>query len=89
MTGMPPASEASESSRPAAGWPRWAAAVLTASGLVIIVAETTSLLFFAGLLLVGLGIYGFVAGARARRLEPAVAPSSSGSRNQEVSTHGN
>jgi hypothetical protein len=55
------------------GWPRWAAAVLTVSGLVIIFVETTSLLFFAGLLLVGFGIYGFVAGSRSRRTEPSLA----------------
>jgi NADH:ubiquinone oxidoreductase subunit 2 (subunit N) len=51
----------------ALGWPRWASAVLTASGLIVIVAETTSVLFFAGLLLAALGIYGFVARSRARR----------------------
>jgi hypothetical protein len=70
------------------GWPRWAAAVLTATGLIIIVAETTSLLFFVGLTLVGFGIYGFAAGARVRRLERALAASSSGIRDQEVGTHG-
>jgi hypothetical protein len=51
---------------PVEGWPSWAAAALAASGLVIIVLETTSLLFFAGLALVGIGIYGFVAGVHTR-----------------------
>jgi hypothetical protein len=70
------------------GWPRWAAAVLTASGLVIIVAETTSLLFFAGLVLVGLGIYGFVAGARAHRADLRVDVPAAAPRNREENAHG-
>jgi hypothetical protein len=88
MTGTKSASEEVPSRRPVAGWPRWAAAVLTASGLVVIVAETTSLLLFAGLLLVAFGTYGFVAGARARSLERAADRSSSRTREQEVSTYG-
>jgi hypothetical protein len=48
-------------------WPRWASAVIVATGLVVIVVETTSFLVVPGIILVGLGIYGLLTGSRARR----------------------
>lgn len=41
-------------------WPRWISVVIVVSGVVVLVTETTNLLFFAGLALVGIGIYGWV-----------------------------
>jgi hypothetical protein len=41
-------------------WPRWASIASVVSGLVVIIAETTSYLVFAGLFLVAAGIYGLV-----------------------------
>jgi hypothetical protein len=88
MIDTPLASDESGSIVVVRGWPRWTAAALTITGLIVIFVETTSLLLFAGLLLVGLGIYGFVVGARARPLKRDADASSSGISEQEVSTHG-
>jgi LPXTG-motif cell wall-anchored protein len=41
-------------------WPRWASGLLVATGVVVVIVETTSFLVIAGLLLVGAGIYGLV-----------------------------
>jgi hypothetical protein len=88
MTEMTPAKEEDPSRSPDAGWPRWAAAVLTASGMVVIVAETTSLLFFAGLAFVGFGICGFAFGPRARRPHPVPEAPPSGIRTKEGARYG-
>lgn len=55
---------------PNVGWPRWMAATVLLSGLVVVVAETTSLLFFVGVVLVGFGSYGIVYGSRKGRTDP-------------------
>ncbi len=39
-------------------WPRWLLAVLIASGIIVILAETTNLLVLVGILFIGAGIYG-------------------------------
>jgi uncharacterized membrane protein len=88
LTGTTVASEERHPHGPGVGLPRWAAAVLTASGLIIVVAETTSLLFFAGLLLAGFGIYGFVAGVRARRAALEAAAYRTGVHAKERSKYG-
>jgi len=51
--------------RAAASWPRWTTGALLASGLIIVVAETTSWLFFVGVALAGVGGYGLADGLRA------------------------
>jgi hypothetical protein len=82
------ANDGSTSPPAAPGWPRWAAVLVTASGLVIILAETTSLLFFAGLLLVAFGIYGLVSGVRSRRYVSSERVRRSGMRSREDHTYG-
>jgi uncharacterized membrane protein len=43
---------------PAAAWPRWSSVALVVAGVVVILAETTSLLCFVGIFLVAAGAYG-------------------------------
>lgn len=50
------------------GWPRWMATTLVITGLIVVVAETTSLLLFAGIALIGAGTYGFVSSYRRGRV---------------------
>jgi len=54
-------------------WPRWASVTLVVSGIVIVVAETTSYLLFAGALLTAIGAYELVLASRSP--PPAVTPS--------------
>jgi hypothetical protein len=49
-------------------WPRWTTAGMMLAGAVIVVAETTSLLLFAGILLIAVGIYGALTRSRRRSL---------------------
>jgi hypothetical protein len=49
-----------------AAWPRWAAITLVVSGIVVIVAETTSYLVFAGILLAAIGAYELATASRSR-----------------------
>jgi hypothetical protein len=50
-----------------AAWPRWAAVTLVAGGIVVIVAETTSYLVIAGILVTAIGAYELVVAPRSRR----------------------
>jgi hypothetical protein len=56
-----------------AAWPRWTAITLVMAGIVVIVAETTSYLVFAGVLLTAIGAYELAVASRSR--PPAVRPS--------------
>ena len=55
-----------------AAWPRWAALTLIVSGIVVIVAETTSYLVIVGILLTVVGAYEIALASRSRR--PVVPP---------------
>jgi hypothetical protein len=48
-------------------WPGWAVAALLVSGLVVVIVETTSILFFVGAFLLAVGVYGLVAVLRSPR----------------------
>jgi LPXTG-motif cell wall-anchored protein len=50
---------ASSTATPSSG-PRWAFAVLIATGLLIVLLETTSLLVLLGAVLLGVGVYGIL-----------------------------
>jgi hypothetical protein len=52
------------------GWPRWMSGVMIVTGLIVIVTETTSLLLFAGIMLVGFGAYGLAWASRIGRINP-------------------
>jgi hypothetical protein len=48
-------------------WPRWTSALLIATGAIIVLAETTSFLVVAGLVLAGAGVYGLLMRSPAAR----------------------
>jgi len=59
---------------PALTWPGWTLGALIATGIVVILAETQTVLVFLGVVLLGIGIYG-AAKRRATRRYRSVAPS--------------
>ena len=54
-------------------WPPWISALIVACGIVVLVTETRTPLFLLGMLLLGVGIYGWVGRSNgASRTGPAV-----------------
>lgn len=71
-------------------WPRWSSVTLVVTGGAIALLETDNLLFFVGLLFLGLGIYG-LARRRPRSLpgpSPNRPPSPSGPTRPPISGRG-